>query len=127
MRPRPAVDDDLSRLEPVGRLVLVERLVVEEPEGSVRYRFRGRARSSDPRFVDGLGEMREKIAGEEGPVSLDLAGLEQVNSAFIGLIVGLVAKLDEAGRRLVLVGPNRQVKDLLGIVGILDAVDVRDA
>ena len=107
--------------------LLAERIVVEgQGDGGVCYRFSGRARSSEPEFVDGLGKLREKIAAQERPVSLDLSGIEQVNSAFIGLIVGLVAKLDEKGRRLAVVGANRQVKDLLGIVGILDALDIRD-
>ena len=108
--------------------LLAERIVVEgKGDGGVCFRLSGRARSSEPEFVDDLGKLREKMAAQEGPVSLDLAGIEQVNSAFIGLIVGLVAKLDETGRRLVVVGANRQVKDLLGIVGILDALEIRDA
>jgi anti-anti-sigma factor len=107
--------------------LLAERIVVEGQGAGVCFRFSGRAKSSEPEYVDGLGELREKIAAQEGPVSLDLTGIEQVNSAFIGLIVGLVAKLDETGRRLAVIGANRQVKDLLGIVGILDALEIRDA
>ena len=104
-----------------------ELLAERQAEGEeVRYRFFGRARSSDPSFIDRLGKLRGRIAAEEGRVSLDLTGLEKANSAFIGLIVGLVAKFDEKGSRLTLVGPSREVKDLLAIVGILDALDIRD-
>ena len=106
-----------------------EELLVERrtEEGGALYRFSGRARSSDPDFGDRLSELGDRIAGEGGPVSLDLAGLDQANSTFIGLVVRLVARLDEGGRRLSLVRPSRQVRDLLEIVGILGTLDVRDA
>ena len=39
----------------------------------------------------------------------------------------ILIELDEKGRRLVVLRPSRQVRDLLGIVGIIDALDVREA
>jgi ABC-type transporter Mla MlaB component len=109
------------------RLLDEKGLVVDRiasSEGS-RYVFSGRCRSSEPSFVEELDRLRGRIVGEAGPVALDLAGLELANSAFVGLVVGLVASLDERGRRLAVIGPSRQVQDLLGVVGILGALEIR--
>ncbi len=103
---------------------LVERL----PEADrVTYRFSGRCVLSGAAFQDDLASLRERIALDLQEVVFDLTRLEFVNSAFVTLVVWVVARLDERGRRLVFVGPNRQTLDLFGIVGILDTLDVRES
>jgi hypothetical protein len=109
------------------RLLEEKGLVVDRiasPDGA-RYVFSGRCRSSEPSFVEELDRLRDRIVGEAGPVALDLTGLELANSAFVGLVAGLVASLDESARRLAVIGPSRQVQDLLGVVGILGALEIR--
>ena len=103
---------------------VVERL----PEADrVIYSFSGRCILSGAAFQDKLASLRERIASELQEVVFDLTRLEFVNSAFVTLVVWVVARLDERGRRLVFVGPSRQTLDLFGIIGILDTLDVRES
>ena len=97
------------------------------PGGEVQYRFSGRCPSSGPAIGDALSSLRQRILQEVEPTALDVSCLEDVNSAFIGMISGLVAGLDEKGLKPVLVGPNKHIQDLLGIVGILEALEIRPA
>ncbi len=103
----------------------VSRTEPADAGGEVVYEFSGNSRSSEPEFLDALGELRRRVLDEPAQVVLDVSRLELINSAFIGMLSGVVAGLDERGRRPVLVGPNAQIRDLLGIVGILDAFEIR--
>ncbi len=103
---------------------VVERL---QEADRVIYSFSGRCMLSGAAFQDKLASLRERIALDLQEVVFDLTRLEFVNSVFVTLVVWLVARLDERGRRLVFVGPNRQTLDLFGIVGILETLDVRES
>jgi anti-anti-sigma factor len=107
-----------------ARGLAVERLPVAY---GADYRFSGRCEAADSAFQDDLAQLRDRIASEPRQAVLDLTRLEVANSAFVSLVVGLVANLDEKGRRLVVVGPNRRTLDLFGVVGILEAIDIRES
>jgi anti-anti-sigma regulatory factor len=111
----------------LGRILDMKGLVVERlaAGGEAVYRFSGTSRSSDSAFLDALGNLRRRILDETAPVVLDVSALEMINSPFVGLLSGLLAAMDERGARLALIGPRRQVSDLLSVVGILGAFEAR--
>ena len=103
--------------------LVVERQLTDE---GARYRFSGRCASPDPAFLDELGRLGERILSESVQPILDLGPFELANSGFVSLVLRIVAQLLNQGRRLVIVGPDRRTLDLFGIVGILDALDIRE-
>lgn len=116
-------------MSPRGEIVFdLKGLAVERIRsgGEVVYAFRGSCRASEPEFASGLDALRRRMLAESAPLLLDLHGLDVANSLFVGLVAALMTHLDSKGRRLGVTGASRQVEDLLGIVGLLGALDVRD-
>lgn len=103
-------------------------LVVERhpADGEAVYVFKGSCRASEPDFANLLDGLRRRMFSETDTLILDLHELTVVNSLFVGLVAALVAHLDARGKRLVAIGVSEQVKDLLGIVGVLGALELKD-
>jgi anti-anti-sigma factor len=62
------------------------------------------------------------VRGHGRTVSLDLSGVETMDAAGIGLLVSLRA----AGIYLRIVGPSRQVIDLLRLTGVESVVEIQE-
>ena len=61
----------------------------------------------------------------EGPVTLDLSGVEFMDSSGIRVLVDAHQRAAEAERRFVIADPSRSVRRILEISGLLDHLDVR--
>lgn len=83
---------------------------------------------------DDVGELALFLAGivKRGSrdLVLDLTEVQSLVSAAIGVILAQVDALQQAGKRLVIVGPNERVAGVLRRMGVTDAIPVypdRDA
>lgn len=68
-------------------------------------------------------EIREKIAGGAKGIVLDLADVENIDSSGIGILVSMMWSASRAGGKFVLVAISGRVRDILGIVLLLDHID----
>ena len=68
-------------------------------------------------------EIRQKIAGGATGVIIDLAGVEKMDSAGIGIIVSIMWSASRAGGKLILTALSPKVRDLLSIAMLLDHID----
>ena len=57
----------------------------------------------------------ESLSGASGKVTLDLAGLEKIDSAGLGMIVLLKDEVEDAGGQFSVRGASGQVKKMLDI------------
>jgi len=68
----------------------------------------------------------EKIISElkKKDLLFDFTRLKFINSESIGYLMEIHNKLDAKGKRLVLLAPDKHVKDVLKTIGILDVIPV---
>lgn len=77
-----------------------------------------------------VGEFREALAGAQSSasiVSIDLRQLAFIDCAGLAALVLARAFASRQGRRLVLVRGSGQVDRVLGLTGLLDCLEVREA
>lgn len=72
-------------------------------------------------------EIREKIASGAHCIVIDLAGVEKMDSAGIGVLVAIMWSASKAGGRLILAALSDKVRDLLSIAMLLDHMDHADS
>ena len=86
----------------------------------------------DPLYVDfsvSADELASARAGTGGPIVVDLAGVPFLDSSALGALATANRDLEVAGRRLLLVAPQRNVRrvfelaQLSGVIPIHDTVD----
>jgi anti-sigma B factor antagonist len=63
-------------------------------------------------------EMQRILAETTGPVLLDVAGIDYIDSTGIGELVGYMQRFTEAGRRMGLLSPHRRLMSLLELTGL---------
>jgi anti-anti-sigma factor len=73
------------------------------------------------------GEIRQKIAAGTTGVIIDLAGVEKMDSAGIGILVSIMWSASRAGGKLILTALSPKVRDLLSIAMLLDHIDNADS
>ena len=57
--------------------------------------------------------LRRTLAEEVGDVMVDLSGIDYIDSTGIGELVAFLGRFQEAGRKLILVNPSKQIVKLL--------------
>jgi anti-anti-sigma factor len=75
-------------------------------------------------FQDGL---REQIAGGVKSIVIDLAAVERVDSAGLGILASVMWSASQAGARMVLASLPKQVAKLLDMALLLDRIDHADS
>jgi anti-sigma B factor antagonist len=97
--------------------VIVRR---ETVEGTTVLRLSGIVRlgESAKTFTDALSG---DLAGGEGPVLLDFAGIDTIDSTGLGEMIGYVQRYEEQGRRMAILNPRDRVLSLLRLTR-LDSV-----
>jgi anti-anti-sigma factor len=74
----------------------------------------------DPDSENSLrGSCRRALEGKSETVTLDLTGVDYINSISIGMLVALCMDLRASGRRAVL-QPSKQVKKVLDMTGLTE-------
>ncbi len=68
-------------------------------------------------------EIRKKIAAGAHCIVIDLAGVQKMDSAGIGVLVAIMWSASRAGGRLILAALSPKVRDLLSIAMLLDHMD----
>ena len=71
-----------------------------------------------------FSEVLEAASAAKGAILVDLSRVEYLDSVVISLLVKAYVNLRQEGRRLVLLGLEEYVEDLLKSTGLLDVMDI---
>ncbi len=81
----------------------------------------------DPSTIDPFEKaLNDVFESKGGHMLLDLSGLEYINSRAMGLLTSYNTTLQDKGKKLVLTSVNKNVSQLLSLLGILEMVPSRD-
>jgi len=93
---------ELKRTEEAGVTILAVRGNVRVGESAQQF----------------AGELSRLLAESSGPVLLDVAGIDYIDSTGIGELVGYMQRFTSANRRMGLLQPHRRLTSLLEITGL---------
>ncbi len=71
-----------------------------------------------------LPQIESLLAEGERFILLNISRLRWINSTDIGLLVAAHRKVEELNGRFLIVGPNRRIKELMRVVGMLKLWEV---
>src|SRR5581483_1884672 len=110
---------------PVGRFHMVLQVSLQEASGVTVVHLSGRLTMGEgsARLRD---EMCRMIASGKKRIVLNLAGMAELDSAGIGLLVGLYATASRSGGQLKLSNLSKRVKDLLVLTKLYSVFEVFD-
>ena len=80
--------------------------------------------------VSNASELRSALEGalaQDAPeIEVDMAQVPYIDSTGIGVLVGCAHTAKDAGKRLTIARPQRNVSRVLGLLGVSDELNVRE-
>lgn len=64
------------------------------------------------------------LEGADGSLTVDLAEVPYIDSTGIGVLVGAAHRASEAGKKLVVARPQKNVDRVLGLLGVADDLNI---
>lgn len=78
--------------------------------------------------VSNADELRARVdsalEGADGSLTVDLAEVPYIDSTGIGVLVGAAHRASEAGKKLVVARPQKNVDRVLGLLGVADDLNI---
>ena len=74
--------------------------------------------------IASVAEVRERLLGAHGDVSIDCSGVTFVDAAGLGMFVALHRHCEERGAQLVVIDPSPPMRRLMGLTSLFEIFHV---